>query len=84
MWINNNADIKRFEDTIKKCKESVWVVTDSGERYDLKDTREHYLGLASLLKSDFSNEPELFTASKADMVLLFRYLDQNEPMLKAC
>ena len=76
MWIKNNDDIKRFEETISKCKESVWVITDSGKEYDLKETRGHYLGLASMLAANGRNEPEIYANSTEDQQLLFGYLSQ--------
>lgn len=84
MWINNNADIKRFKDTVNKCEHSVWVVTPSGEKYDLKDSFGYYIGLASLLNSKDHGDPEVYAQTKADEALLLNYLNNADELLHAC
>ena len=78
MWIRNNEDIRRFEKTIDKCRESVIVVTNNGDNYDLKDFREYYLGLASILNPNENEEPEVFAC------LLLNYLKDTDELAKAC
>jgi len=77
MWINNTNDIKRFEETLDNCKDSVWIITDSGERYDLKEEREHIIGLAKMLEAEEYNEPEVFAESYADQAQLMKYLNEE-------
>lgn len=84
MWIRNNEDIRRFEKTIDKCRESVIVVTNNGDNYDLKDFREYYLGLASILNPNENEEPEVYANCKEDQCLLLNYLKDTDDLAKAC
>ena len=83
MWINNQDDISKFEETINKCKDSVYVITPSGKEYDLKETKGYYLGLASMLNANDYEEPEVYASCNGDEQLLLRYLSDKESALKA-
>jgi len=78
MMIRNNDELKRFEETLDRCENSVMVVTYSGEQYDLKDPAQRYLGIAEMLEKDGWDEPELFATSYADEERLFGFLGTRE------
>jgi len=84
MWIKNNEDIERFTKTINECEAPVIVVTDEGEEYNLKNSREYYLGLANMLATDKNEEPEIFAYSKRDQGLLIGYLHNQQPQPQFC
>ena len=84
MWIKNKEDMERFEKTIGKCKESVIVVTNNGDNYDLKDFRGFYLGLASMLTTNENEEPEVFANCKEDQGLLLGYLKDTQATACVC
>lgn len=83
MWINNNNELKKFEAAIDNCTSSVWAVTGSGNRYDLKETAGRYLGLASMLSADEYSEPEIFTENYEDQATLFAYLQEKRALQMA-
>ncbi len=74
MMIRNNDELKLFEETLENCNTSVLVLTPEGDQYDLKNPAEHSLGIASLLRKDEYDEPELFATSREDEMELIRYL----------
>lgn len=77
MWIRNNRDLDNFKEAINDCESSVWVVTSSGRKFDLKDAKGYYLGLATILDSAENEEPELFADSRSDVWRLIHYLNDR-------
>jgi len=75
MKIRNNDELKLFEETLDRCSASVLVVTPQGEQYDLMDPAQRYLGIAEMIREGGTEEPELFTSSCRDEMLLFGFLD---------
>lgn len=75
MKIRNNDELKLFEETLDRCSDSVMVVTQQGDQYDLADPTQRYLGIAEMLSKDGYEEPELFASSSKDESLLFDYLN---------
>ena len=80
MKIRNNDELKLFEETLDRCSDSVLVVTQQGEQYDLADPAQRYLGIAELLSKEGYEEPEVFTCSGRDEMAFFDYLTAVEKM----
>ena len=60
MKIYNVNDVEKFLDTIKQCKGSVELVSQQGDRLNLKSELTKYLAITKLFKDDtFINEMEL-------------------------
>ena len=74
MMIRNSDELKRFEETLDRCRASVLVVTPRGLQYDLKDPAQRYLGIAEMLRGDESGEPELFASCCEDEMQFFHRL----------
>ena len=78
MMIRNNDELKLFEETLNRCRNSVLVLTAQGEQYDLKDPAERYPGITEILRGNENEEPELFATSPEDEMQLFRFLETLE------
>lgn len=73
MTIKNEKELKLFESTIDSCKEHVWLVTSTGEQYDLKNPMEYHTGMSILLDE---TDPEIYAHSNEDMNLLYHYFEK--------
>ena len=78
MKIRNNEELKLFEETLDRCSDSVLLVTQQGEQYDLADPAQRHLGIAELLSKTGYEEPELFTSSANDEMEFFKYFNTIE------
>ncbi len=75
MKIRNMQELKKFEEIVDQCKKTVWIVTPSGEQYDLKNPSERYLGLDRMICMHEYEEPEVFTNCTADEMLMFGFIE---------
>ena len=75
MKIYNVTDVEKFLDTIKQCKGSVELVSQQGDRLNLKSELTKYLAITKLFKDDtFINEMELIASDPDDVKLLVDYM----------
>ena len=75
MKIYNVNDVEKFLDTIKQCKGSVELVSQQGDRLNLKSELTKYLAITKLFKDDtFINEMELIDSDPDDVKLLVDYM----------
>ena len=70
MTINNEKELKLFENTIESCTDPVWLVTSTGKQYDLKNPMEYHTGMSILLDE---TDPEIYAYSREDMNRLYQY-----------
>ena len=69
MKIYNVNDVEKFLDTIKQCKGSVELVSQQGDRLNLKSELTKYLAITKLFKDDtFINEMELIASDRKSVV----------------
>ncbi len=75
MKIYNVNDVEKFLDIIKQCKGSVELVSQQGDRLNLKSELTKYLAITKLFKDDtFINELELIASDPDDVKLLVDYM----------
>ncbi len=74
MIIRNERELTLFEETLDRCRSTLWLIAPCGKQYDLKDPVERCLGIAEMLKSQGVDEPELFTTSFGDEMRLFEFM----------
>ncbi len=75
MKLYNVNDVEKFLDTIKQCKGSVELVSQQGDRLNLKSELTKYLAITKLFKDDtFINEMELIASDPDDVKLLVDYM----------
>lgn len=76
---------EKFIEAVEQCKGNVWLVTDEGDRLNLKSRFCQLLGLAKIVEGGMVNEAKIICDDPADDSLLFRFnlygdkvLDENE------
>lgn len=75
MKLYNITDVEKFLDTIKKCKGSVELVSQQGDRLNLKSELTKYLAITKLFNDNtFINEMELVASDPEDVQTLMNYM----------
>lgn len=75
MKIYNIDDVEKFLDIIKKCKGSVELVSNQGDRLNLKSELTKYLAISKLFNDNtFINEMELIASEPKDVQMLMKYM----------
>ncbi len=76
---------EKFIEAVEQCKGNVWLVTDEGDRLNLKSRFCQLLGLAKIVEGGMVNEARIICDDPADDSLLFRFnlygdkvLEENE------
>ncbi len=76
---------EKFIEAVEQCKGNVWLVTDEGDRLNLKSRFCQLLGLAKIVEGGMVNQAKIICDDPADDSLLFRFnlygdkvLDKNE------
>ncbi len=75
MKIYNINDVEKFLEIIKKCKGSVELVSNQGDRLNLKSELTKYLAISKLFNDNtFINEMELIASEPEDVQMLMKYM----------
>ena len=69
----HKIDFQKFIAAIDQCKGNVWLVTDEGDRLNLKSRFCQLLGLAKIIEGGMVNEAKIICDDPADDSLLFRF-----------
>lgn len=76
MKIKQGIEVDAFRATVDKCQGEVWLESPKGDKYNLKSTISHYLGLGKLL-DDGGDYMELFCAVPKDQDYFFEFLAEH-------
>ena len=74
MKVEHISNIKKFFEVIDSCKGRVELVTDEGDRLNLKSKLSQYVSLANLFASDEIPELELIAYEKEDVEKLINFM----------
>ncbi len=81
----HKINFKKFIEAIDQCKGNVWLVTEEGDRLNLKSKFCQLLGIAKIVEGGMVNEAKIICDDPADDSLLFRFnlygdkiLDENK------
>ena len=77
MSIRTENELKKFEDAINRCRNTVFVVTPDGTEYDLKAPEDHKKGMAALFNADDSMDAEIFATTHEDEMVMIDYKLHN-------
>ena len=77
MKIRTNEEVKNFWNVINSCSNTVYLVTNNGEQYDLKTAAGWFKGVEALRGADDYSEPEIYANSFEDETLIARYILSN-------
>ncbi len=64
---------EKFIEAVEQCKGNVWLVTDEGDRLNLKSRFCQLLGLAKIVEGGMVNQAKIICDDPADDSLLFRF-----------
>ena len=77
MKIRNEEDLRKFEKIIDQCAKPVWIVTPSGEQFNLKNPLEREHGLSHMICKKDYEEPEVYTSCTEDEMLMFGFIEDG-------
>lgn len=74
MKIKNITNPQKFFEVLKDAKGRVELVTNEGDRLNLKSTLSQYIALTQMFKDATIGEVELIVSEPEDLSLLLDYL----------
>lgn len=78
MKATNVKDFDSFLKVIDSCKGPVELVSDEGDRINLKSKLSQYLSLSSIISNGYIRELELVATEKEDVEKLLNYLYEHK------
>lgn len=79
MKINNIKDVEKFFKIVNECKGKVELITDEGDRLNLKSRLCQYLSIAEIFASGRPvPEVEIVASDPEDLRMLLGYLIYDE------
>lgn len=63
----------KFIEALDQCKGNVWLVTDEGDKLNLKSRFCQLLGVAKIVEGGMVNQAKIICDDPADDSLLFRF-----------
>ena len=74
MKVKNITDVEKFFKVIDECKGKVELVTDEGDRLNLKSKLSQYVSLANIFSAGEIPELEIVAAEKEDIDKLMSFM----------
>ena len=83
VWSLNNVDVNEFVNLIDACKGDIYLVTEEGDKLNLKSKLSQLIGLSRLIEGGIINNASLVCEDIEDEAILFRFklyrvLDKKE------
>ena len=78
MKVKNVTDVEKFFKVIDECKGKVELVTEEGDRLNLKSKLTQYVALASVFKDATIGEMELIAHEPEDVQKLVMFMYDGE------
>ena len=73
VWSLKNVDVNDFQNLIDACKGNVYLVTEEGDKLNLKSKLSQLVGLSNLIEGGFIPNASLVADSVEDESTLVRY-----------
>lgn len=77
MKVQNISDINKFFEVIDECKGKVELVTDEGDRLNLKSKLSQYVSMANLFSDGSIKELEIVAYEREDIDRLVQFMIQG-------
>ena len=77
MKVMNITNLEKFFNVIDQCEGKVELVTENGDRYNLKSKLSQCVSLAKSVFGGNISELELITHNSADTNKIYRYMLNN-------
>ena len=74
MKVKNIHDIDKFFEVVNNCEGRVELVTNEGDRLNLKSKLSQYVSLAKIFSDGTINEVEIIAAEPADVDKLVKFM----------
>lgn len=68
----HNVDVQKFMEALDMCKGNVFLVTDEGDRFNLKSKLSQITGLVKLIEGGNLVQARIYCEDPQDESLLFR------------
>lgn len=78
MKVTNIKNVNEFFEVIEGCSGDIYLVSDEGDRINLKSRLSKYLTLATVFSSDIVDSVELLVENPDDMKKLLNYMIDGE------
>lgn len=69
----HEIEFDKFIEALDQCKGNVWLVTDEGDRLNLKSRFCQLLGIAKIVQGGIVNKAKIVCEDPEDDSLLFRF-----------
>ncbi len=73
VWSLKNVDVNDFLHLIDACKGNIYLVTEEGDKLNLKSKLCQLVGLSKLIEGGFISNAKLVCDSQEDEKVLVRY-----------
>ena len=77
MTVTNITNVEKFFETINKCEGKVELVTEQGDRFNLKSTLSQYVSLVRVFSNCTVPSVQIVTAKHTDTLKIMRYMMNN-------
>ena len=77
MTVTNITNVEQFFETINKCEGRVELVTEQGDRFNLKSTLSQYVSLVRFFSNCTVPSIQILTSNHADTQKIMRYMMNN-------
>ena len=77
MTVTNITNVEKFFETIDQCEGRVELVTEQGDRFNLKSTLSKYVSYVRILANCTVPSVKIVTANHEDAQRIMRYMMNN-------
>ena len=74
MTVTNITNVEKFFETINKCEGKVELVTDQGDRFNLKSTLAQYVSYVRILSNCTVPSVQIVTTNFSDSQKIMKYM----------
>ena len=78
----HKIDFGKFIEALDQCKGNVWLVTDEGDRLNLKSRFCQLLGISKMVEGGMVNSAKIICDDPEDDSLLFRFNLYGDKILR--
>lgn len=72
-FVLENVDFVKFVETLDQCKDQIILITDEGDRFNLRSKFSQMVGFFSLIKGGKLTHAKIYCKNSDDETLLFRF-----------
>ena len=77
MTVTNITNIEKFFETVDQCEGKVELVTEQGDRFNLKSTLSKYASFVRILSNCTVPTAQIVTTNSKDTLKIMRYMMNN-------